>query len=342
MKLTTLCYIEKDDKYLMIHRIKKKHDVNKDKWIGIGGKFERGESPEDCILRETKEETGLTLTSYRLRGVLTFMYNDDDAEMEYIFLYTADGFTGELADCNEGTLEWVPKTEINSLNLWEGDRIFHRLLDEEAPFFSLKLRYQDDLLKEAVLDGKPLELLDLLDENGEPSGQVRERTLVHLNGDWHRTSHVWVVRRRGDGGHDLLLQKRSREKDSFGGCYDISSAGHIPAGQDYLESALRELKEELGIAAEPEDLRLVGVHDGRYEGEFHGRIFKNHEKSHVFAYEKPVEIEKLKLQKEEVESVMWMGLGQCVEAVRNHGIPNCIYLDELEMIEGYLCRSQEK
>ena len=200
MKLTTLCYIEKDDEYLMIHRIKKKHDVNKDKWIGIGGKFERGESPEDCILRETKEETGLTLTSYRLRGVLTFVYNDDDAEMEYIFLYTADGFTGELADCNEGPLE--------------GDRILHRLLGEEAPFFSLKLRYQDDLLKEAVLDGKPLELLDLLDENGELSGQVRERTLVHLNGDWHRTSHVWVVRRRGDGGHDLLLQKRSRGKDS--------------------------------------------------------------------------------------------------------------------------------
>ena len=266
MKLTTLCYIEKDDKYLMIHRIKKKHDVNKDKWIGIGGKFERGESPEDCILRETKEETGLTLTSYRLRGVLTFMYNDDDAEMEYIFLYTADGFTGELADCNEGTLEWVPKTEIDSLNLWEGDRIFHRLLDEEAPFFSLKLRYQDDLLKEAVLDGKPLELLDLLDENGEPSGQVRERTLVHLNGDWHRTSHVWVVRRRRDGGHDLLLQKRSREKDSFGGCYDISSAGHIPAGQDYLESALRELKEELGIAAEPEDLRLADAMTSSMDG----------------------------------------------------------------------------
>ena len=156
-----------------------------------------GRARRTAFLRETKEETGLTLTSYRLRGVLTFMYNDDDAEMEYIFLYTADGFTGELADCNEGTLEWVPKTEINSLNLWEGDRIFHRLLDEEAPFFSLKLRYQDDLLKEAVLDGKPLELLDLLDENGEPSGQVRERTLVHLNGDWHRTSHVWVVRRRG-------------------------------------------------------------------------------------------------------------------------------------------------
>ena len=267
MKLTTLCYIEKDDEYLMIHRIKKKHDVNKDKWIGIGGKFERGESPEDCILRETKEETGLTLTSYRLRGVLTFVYNDDDAEMEYIFLYTADGFTGELADCNEGTLEWVPKTEINSLNLWEGDRIFHRLLGEEAPFFSLKLRYQDDLLKEAVLDGG------------------------------------WRI---------------------------------CPAGQDYLESALRELKEELGIAAEPEDLRLVGVHDGRYEGEFHGRIFKNHEKSHVFAYEKPVEIEKLKLQKEEVESVKWMRIEDVLAAVKAHDPGYCLFEDEIEMLSEVL------
>ena len=156
MKLTTLCYIEKDDKYLMIHRIKKKHDVNKDKWIGIGGKFERGESPEDCILRETKEETGLTLTSYRLRGVLTFMYNDDDAEMEYIFLYTADGFTGELADCNEGTLEWVKKEAVCGLNIWEGDKIFFRLLNENAPFFSLKLTYEGDRLIEAVLDGKAL------------------------------------------------------------------------------------------------------------------------------------------------------------------------------------------
>ena len=332
MKLTTLCYIEKDDRYLMIHRIRKRHDVNKDKWIGIGGKFEQGESPEDCILRETREETGLTLTSYRLRGVLTFVYNDDDAEMEYIFLYTADGFTGKLSDCDEGTLEWIPKNEIDSLNLWEGDRIFHRLLDEDAPFFSLKLRYQDDLLKEAVLDGKPLELLELLDANGEPSGQVRERTLVHLRGDWHRTSHVWVVRKRADGGHDLLLQKRSPEKDSFGGCYDISSAGHIPAGQDYLESALRELKEELGIAAKPEDLRLVGIHDGRYEGAFHGHLFKNHEKSYVFVYEKPVDIEKLALQKEEVESVKWMRIEDVLAAVKAHDPGYCLFEDEIEML----------
>ena len=157
MKLTTLCYIEKDDKYLMIHRIKKKHDVNKDKWIGIGGKFERGESPEDCILRETKEETGLTLTSYRLRGVLTFMYNDDDAEMEYIFLYTADGFTGELADCNEGTLEWVPIGQVENLPLWQGDKIFLELLRREVPFFSLKLRYEGERLAYAALNGREME-----------------------------------------------------------------------------------------------------------------------------------------------------------------------------------------
>ena len=149
MKLTTLCYIEKDDKYLMIHRIKKKHDVNTDKWIGIGGKFERGESPEDCILRETKEETGLTLTSYRLRGVLTFVYNDDDAEMEYIFLYTADGFTGELIECDEGELAWVDKEEVPELPTWEGDRVFlNLLLSGEERFFSIKLKYEGSRLVE--------------------------------------------------------------------------------------------------------------------------------------------------------------------------------------------------
>ena len=155
MLLTTLCYLEQDDKYLMLHRISKKNDVNKDKWIGIGGKFEFGESPEDCLLREAREETGYTLTSYKLRGVVTFLFNDEEAE--YMFLYTADGFEGEPTLCDEGTLEWVPKSEINNLNLWEGDKIFFRLLDEGAPFFSLKLQYRGDYLEEAVLDGKPIE-----------------------------------------------------------------------------------------------------------------------------------------------------------------------------------------
>ena len=154
MELTTLCYIEKDEKYLMLHRVSKKQDVNKDKWIGVGGHFEPGESPEDCLLREVKEETGLTLTSYRFRGILTFNFNDNDSE--YICLYTADGFEGELRECDEGTLEWIPKNEIDALNLWTGDRIFFDLLRKEAPFFSLKLQYQGDTLIGCELDGKKI------------------------------------------------------------------------------------------------------------------------------------------------------------------------------------------
>ena len=150
MLLTTLCYIENADSYLMLHRIKKKADVNKDKWIGIGGKFEKGESPEDCLLREAREETGLTLTDYRLRGVLTF-----------IFLYTATGYEGKLTDCPEGTLEWVRKNEIHKLNLWEGDKIFFKLLNENYPVFSLKLVYENvNQLTEAVLDGRKLKIAD--------------------------------------------------------------------------------------------------------------------------------------------------------------------------------------
>ena len=151
--LTTLCYIEKDDSYLMLHRVSKKNDINKDKWIGIGGHFLVNESPEDCLLREAKEETGLTLTSYQFRGIVTFI-TDGLEEAEYMHLYTADGFEGEMIDCDEGTLEWVPKSKISDLNLWEGDLIFFKLLEEDAPFFSLKLVYQGDTLVEAVLDGK--------------------------------------------------------------------------------------------------------------------------------------------------------------------------------------------
>lgn len=334
MLLTTLCYLEQDDKYLMLHRISKKNDVNKDKWIGIGGKFEFGESPEDCLLREAREETGYILTSYRLRGVVTFLFNDEEAE--YMFLYTADGFEGESVPCTEGTLEWVPKTEIDSLNLWEGDRIFFELLTNDAPFFSLKLHYRGDRLEEAVLDGKQMELLDVLDDSGEVSGLVRERNMVHKRGNYHRTSHVWVVRDREDGGHDLLLQKRSKEKDSFAGCYDISSAGHIPAGVDYLDSAIRELSEELGIQAEKEELAFIGFHDGWYEGEFYGSDFKNHEKSAVYVYRKPVDLCALKLQPEEVESVKFMDLYEVLGAAREHAPGFCLFADEIEMLKEYL------
>ena len=152
MRNTTLCYIEKDGCYLLLHRVKKEHDINRDKWIGVGGGFENGESPEDCLLREVREETGLTLTSYSLRGVITFV--TDCQESEYMFLYTADGFSGELTDCEEGTLEWVPKSRIYDLPIWEGDRVFLRLLESGAPFFSLKLVYQGDMLQQTVLNGQ--------------------------------------------------------------------------------------------------------------------------------------------------------------------------------------------
>jgi len=151
-ELTTLCYIEKDDNYLMLHRVKKEKDINKDKWIGIGGHFEGTESPEECLLREVKEETGLTLTDYRFRGLVTFVCGTEC--LEYMALYTATGFTGEMKDCDEGTLEWIPKKAVYDLELWEGDKIFFRLLEEDRGFFSLKLVYDaDGELQEVSLDG---------------------------------------------------------------------------------------------------------------------------------------------------------------------------------------------
>ena len=149
--LTTLCYIEKDDKYLMLHRIKKEHDINKDKWIGVGGHFEKDETPEECLLREVKEETGLTLNRFKLRGVITFLSNE--FHTEYMFLYTADDFSGELMECDEGTLEWVEKSKVYDLPIWEGDKIFFRLMEESEEFFSLKLRYEGNTLVEVVLNG---------------------------------------------------------------------------------------------------------------------------------------------------------------------------------------------
>lgn len=148
MKLTTLCYIEKDDSYLMLHRTKKEHDENAGKWIGVGGKFEESESPEDCLIREVKEETGLTLTSYKFRGIVTFV--SDEWGTEYMHLFTATDFSGDVTECNEGDLKWIPKNEIMNLNLWEGDRIFLEKLIEDDSFFSLKLCYEGDNLVKSI------------------------------------------------------------------------------------------------------------------------------------------------------------------------------------------------
>ena len=155
-KQTTLCYIEQDGCYLMLHRIKKEQDENRDKWIGIGGKFEEGESPEECVLREAKEETGLTLTDYKYRGIVTFV--SDICPCEYMHMFTADGFEGERKDCDEGVLEWLPKDKLYGLPMWAGDRIFLDLLDRGASFFSLKLVYRGETLVYAALDGKQLQI----------------------------------------------------------------------------------------------------------------------------------------------------------------------------------------
>ena len=150
MKLTTLCYIENEEKYLMLHRVKKVNDQNHDKWLGVGGKFEEGESPEECLLREVKEETGLTLTNYRFRGLVTFVSNE--FENEYMHLFTATEYEGNMTECDEGELVWVLKSELENLNLWEGDKIFFRLLEEDCGFFSLKLRYEGERLVETKVE----------------------------------------------------------------------------------------------------------------------------------------------------------------------------------------------
>ncbi len=188
MLITTLCYIEHKNHYLMLHRTKKAHDINEGKWIGVGGKFLDRESPEECLLREVSEETGYSLKRWRFRGFITFL--QENYETEYMCLYTADDFlvpadgtgvarSGEAArmlsvrdhpafasedaagwpvpECAEGVLKWVPKEQVGSLNLWPGDRIFLRQLNERVEFFSLKLLYAGDDLLEAVLDGEPLE-----------------------------------------------------------------------------------------------------------------------------------------------------------------------------------------
>ena len=161
MKNTTLCHIEKDGRYLMMHRIKKENDLNHEKWVGIGGKFEDKESPEECVLRETFEETGLTLTDFKLRGIVTFV--SDKWETEYMHIFSAYDFEGDITDCDEGVLEWVDKKKIYELPIWVGDKIFLRLIENrDSPFFSLKLEYVGDTLINAKLDGK---VLDLKEQN---------------------------------------------------------------------------------------------------------------------------------------------------------------------------------
>jgi 8-oxo-dGTP diphosphatase len=151
MTITTLCYIENNNQYLMLHRTKKPNDINEGKWIGVGGHVERDESPEECLVREVREETGLTLTAYKFRGLVTFVNNKCESELMCVF--TADGYTGELITCNEGELRWVDKTQVPNLPTWEGDRVFlDLLLSNEERFFSIKLQYEGDQLVEKKIN----------------------------------------------------------------------------------------------------------------------------------------------------------------------------------------------
>ena len=180
-----------------------------------------------------------------------------------------------------------------------------------------------------------MEYLDIRTENGELTGEIKERTQVHTDGDIHGTSHVWLVRYtdKNKKKFDILLQKRAATKDAYAGCYDISSAGHIPAGQDYLESAVRELEEELGIKADPGKLKFIGMHDGTMEAVFDGKPFKNHELSAVYIYDEPVKDSDFKLQEEEVESVRWIDFGECKNKLWTGEIRNCIFESEFKMLE---------
>lgn len=332
--LTTLCYLEQQDQYLMLHRVKKKNDVNEGKWIGVGGHIEYGESPEECILRETKEETGLSLHGPKLRGVVTFL--SDRGDYELMFLFTADHFSGTPHPCSEGELAWLPKREVFSKNLWEGDRIFFRLLEEGAPFFSLKLSYDArDRLKGAVLNGRPLELFDILNEDGTKSGIVRERGVAHRDGSLHQTVHLWIARRDADGEFSLLLQKRSLSKDCYPGCWDISSAGHVSAGETTEEALTRELSEELGIPKkEQQGIRPAGQFRIAFDDVFHGQPFCDREIAQLYVWEKDLDPKALTLEVDEITEVRWFPMEECFRMSRDRSLlSNCLVYEELALVK---------
>ena len=180
-----------------------------------------------------------------------------------------------------------------------------------------------------------MELLDVVDENGVPTGTVVSREKAHAEGIRHRTAHVWLVRFR-QGKAEVLLQKRCQDKDSWPGCYDISSAGHIPAGADYIASALRELKEELGVSVKEEELKDCGMHRMDVNTEFYGKPFIDRQVSKVYLLHLDWEAEDFKVQEEEIESVIWMDFEECMQAVIHQSIPNCIDIKELEMLKAFL------
>ena len=311
MKKTTLCYIECGGKLLMLRRTKKKNDGNDEKYIGLGGHFEKDETPEECMLREVYEEAGILLSDYSYRGIVRFQ--SDLWEEEEMHLFSAFAPAFPLPECAEGELCLVEKEDLFFLNLWEGDFLFLSLLLEGAPFFHLSLFYKGEHLEKALLGDRPAELFDLLDERGRKTGKFKERSLVHRDGDRHGTVHIWIYR-RNRGKIQVLLQKRVQNKDSFPGCYDISSAGHLERGEDFEQAALREPLEELGLHQKKENLRFLSFEERYTEGTFAQKTFRDLEYTALYLYDGqalcPTDFA---LQKEEVEEVVWMDAGLVAE-----------------------------
>lgn len=316
-KLSILCVFNQRGKYRIIKEAVKE------------------ESPEECLLRTAGiRENNLSL-SWRSRGILTLVKGE--MPTEYVFLFSAQDSESIEKEESTDTVSWEKADEILNKTAGEEEKICFRLLMEDGPFFSLKVILDGkNILKMASLNGKDLELFDILREDGSVSGIVRERGVAHLDGSLHPTSHIWIVRRNRKNGWDLLLQKRSLRKDSNPGCYDISSAGHVAAGDTYLPAALRELEEELGIRAEEKDLHLAGMRKAYFEDVFYGKPFRDYEISAVYIYDRPVDEKKLILQESEVERVKWMDFKECCREVKEGSMKNCIYMDELEIVGKYL------
>lgn len=314
----------------MMLRNKKRCDPNEGKWIGVGGKLEEGETPRQCAVREIKEETGLTALNLAERGVVHF--NSDVWEDELMYLFTVTQFEGELTNCDDGELHWIDKSEIFNLNLWDGDRIFLTYLTEGAPFFDMVLNYTCERLCQCIVDGRELELFDIYNEDGTPANYVAERDFAHQNALWHSTARIWAVRPKGCGGWEILLQLRSANKKLHPSKYDASCAGHIATGEDILTGAVRELKEELGIKALPQDLEFAAAVKCVADFETNGEPYHDREHCNIFIYRSDICNEDIKLQQSEVDGIMWKDLDQCITALQNDEFPNCINIKELQLI----------
>ena len=337
MKDATLCYLERDGRYLMMLRNRKPNDPNEGKWIGVGGKREAGESPEDCAKREIFEETGLRATELTHWGDVYFISDVWEEEIMRLFLVTEwEGKTdGTTPDCDEGELHWIEKDRIFDLNLWDGDRIFLKYLITGRRFDTMTLTYRGERLCGCSMDGEETELIDVYNEDGSTAGYVASRDYVHWKGLWHATVHTWIVR-QGDGGRpELLLQLRAAGKRLYPSCWDISSAGHIPAGEDAVQGAIRELREELGITVPPEELAYVGTlvmtYDDDDDGGYHDR-----EHCRIYILHSQADISEMTLQASEVERVMWMGFDEIPDAMASDNFKHCLFAEELAFIRPYV------